>query len=178
MPRRDGGIAGAFARARAGDRRLAPWMTRHHDALVNEIGTGRVEWAAPLAVFASLDLTDEHGRPLTRDTASRTWRRVREAVAAVRQAEARARPAHGELAPGVRLITPASAPMPVRTPPAPPAPVAASIAGTPVGAVEATERIRAVLAGMGAARIPLPFQPSHHAPPAPTRPASEKDPTP
>lgn len=176
MHRQDRGIAAAFVKARAGDRRLAPWMTRHHDQLVDEIGTGRVEWSAPLAAFASLGLTDDHGRPLTRDTASRTWRRVREAVAAARQAEARARPAPDELVPGVRLIGPAPAPAPLRAPLAPFVPVAAPIAGTPAGAEEATERIRAVLAGMGAARIPLPSQPSHHTPPAPIRPAPEKDP--
>lgn len=179
MPRQDKGIAAAFARARAGDRRLAPWMVRHHDELVREIGTARVEWAAPLAAFTDLGLTDEHGQPLTRDTASRTWRRVREAVAAARQAEAAARPAFGELVPGVRLVTPAPAPMPVRAapPPAPVAPAVAPIAGTPAGAEEATERIRAVLAGMGASRVPLPSQPSRQPQPAPRRPASDRDPT-
>lgn len=179
MPRRDKGIAAAFARARAGDRRLAPWMTRHHDDLVREIGTGRVEWAAPLTAFADLGLTDEHGRPLTRDTASRTWKRVREAVAAARQAEARARPAPGELVPGVRLVVPAPAPMPVRTAP-PPAPAAAAvspIAGTPAGAVEATEHIAAVLAAMGASRVPLPSLPSRQPLPVPNRPAPDEEPS-
>ena len=104
MPRRDRGIAAAFARARAGDRRLGTWMIRHHDEMLRQLGTGRIQWTAPLAAFADLELTDEHGRPLTCDTASRTWRRVREAVAAARQAEARARPAPGELVPGVRVV--------------------------------------------------------------------------
>lgn len=177
MPRRDQGIAAVFARARAGDRRLGPWMVRHHDELVRELGTGRVEWVAPLAAFADLDLTDEHGQPLTRDTASRTWRRAREVVAATRQAEARARPAPGELVLGVRLVAPS--PMPVRAAPlpAPVAPAAAPIARTPAGAEEATERIRAVLAGMGANRVPLPPQPSRQPQPAPSRPAPDQDPT-
>ena len=152
-------------------------MTRHHDELVREIGTGRVEWAAALSAFADLGLTDEHGRPLTRDTASRTWRRVREAVAAGRQAEAAARPSPGELVPGVRLIASATAPMTVSPPPAPAAPVAAPIAGTAAGAEEATEHIAAVLAGMGASRVPLPSQPSRQLQPAPRRPASDRDPT-
>lgn len=178
MPRQGRGIAAVFARARAGDRRLAPWMTRHHDELVREIGTGRVEWAAPLAVFADLGLTDEHGRPLTRDTASRTWKRVREAVAAGRQAEGTARLLPGELVPGVRLIASATVPMTVRPPPAPAASAAAAIAGTPAGAEEATERIRAVLAGMGASRVPLPSQPSRQPQPAPMRPAPDQDSTP
>lgn len=178
MPRRDGGIAGAFARARAGDRRLAPWMTRHHDALLDEIGTGRVEWAAPLAVFAGLGLTDEHGRPLTRDTASRTWRRVRAAVVAARLAEAAARPAPGELVPGVRLVSPAPVTMPVQIAPPSVAQATVPTPGMPAGAEEATERIRAVLAGMGANRVPLPSQPFRQSQPAPIRPASDRDPTP
>lgn len=177
MPRRERGIAAAFARARSGDRRLGPWMVRHHDELMCEIGTSRVEWSAPLAAFADLGLTDEHGRPLTRDTASRTWRRVREAVAAARQAEARARPAPGELVPGVRLVPPAPAAMPVRTTPAPVAPAAAPIAGTPAGAVEATEHIAAVLAAMGASRVPLPPLPSRQPQPAPSRPAPDEEPS-
>lgn len=179
MSRRDQGIAAVFARARAGDRRLGPWMVRHHDELVRELGTGRVEWAAPLAAFADLDLTDEHGQLLTRDTASRTWRRAREAVAGTRQAEARARPAPGELVPGVRLVAPAPAPMPVRTAP-PPAPAAAAIspiAGTPAGAVEATEHIAAVLAAMGASRVPLPSLPSRQPQPVPSRRATDEEPS-
>lgn len=179
MARRDQGIASAFARARAGDRRLATWMTRNHDALLAELGTSRIEWAAPLAVFAGLGLTDDGGKTgITRDTASRTWKRVREAVAAARQAEAAARLAPGDLVPGVRLIVPVPAPVPVRTPPAPLAPVAAPIAGTSAGTVEATERIRAVLAGMGASRVPLPSQPSRYPQPAPMRPVPDQDPSP
>lgn len=178
MPRQYKGIAAAFARARGRDLRLATWMTRNHDALLSELGTGRIEWAAPLLVFADLGLTDDGGKlEITRDTASRTWRRVREAVAAARQAEARARPAPGELVPGVRLVAPAPAPMPVRTAP-PPAPAAAAvspIAGTPAGAVEATEHIAAVLAGMGASRVPLPSQPSRQPLPAPSSPASDRN---
>jgi hypothetical protein len=179
MPRQDKGIAAAFARARGRDLRLATWMTRNHDALLPELGTGRIEWGAPLRVFADLGLTDDGGKPeITRDTASRTWRRVRKAVAAARQVEAAARPAFGELVPGVRLVAPASAYMPVRTscPPAPDA--AALIAGTPAGAVEATEHIAAVLAGMGASRVPLPSQPSRQPQPAPMHPAPDQDSTP
>lgn len=178
MPRQDKGIAAAFVRARAGDRRLATWMTRNHDALLSELGSGRTEWAAPLRVFADLGLTDDGGKPeITRDTASRTWRRVREAVAAARQVEAAARPVFGELVPGVRLVSPAPPPMPIRAAPAPVAPAVAPIEGTPAGAEEATERIRAVLAGMAASRVPLPSQPSRQPQPAPRRPASDREPT-
>lgn len=173
MSRRDRGIAAVFARARAGDRRLGPWMVRHHDELVRELGTGRVEWIAPLVAYAALGLTDDHGRPLTRDTASRTWKRVREAVAETRKAVAAARPMPGELVPGVRLIVPT----PVRVPPSPVAPAAAPIAGTPAGTVEATEHIAAVLAAIGASRVPLPSLPSRHPQPVPNRPGPDEEPS-
>lgn len=178
MPRRDGGIAAAFARARGTDRRLATWMTRNHDALLSELGTGRIEWAAPLAVFKTLGLTDDGGKAeISRDTASRTWRRVREAVAAARQVDAAARPAPGELVPGVRLVPSVPAVMPVRVPPAPIVSAAAPIAGTPAGAVEATEHIAAVLAAMGASRVPLPSLPSRQPLPVPNRPAPDEEPS-
>lgn len=175
MPARDRGIAAAFARVRAGDRRLAPWMSRHHDELLKELGTGRIEWASPLAVFASLGLTDEHGRSLTRDTASRTWRRVRTAVAAAKQAQARTLPRPGEIAPGVRLVPPTGIPSLQRVhAPVPPDVLAAGVPGAaPGGAEEATERIRSVLDVMGAARVPLPRQPSP-SPPAAARRAHDR----
>lgn len=169
MPRQDKGIAAAFARARGKDLRLATWMTRNHDALLFELGTGRIEWDAPLLVFADLGLTDDGGKlEITRDTASRTWRRVREAVAAARQAEAVGRLAIGELVPGVRLVTSVPAPMPVRAVSAPVASPATPLVGTPAGAIEATERIRAALNAMGTTRVPLPRQP-HRIPPADAR---------
>lgn len=175
MPARDRGVAAAFARVRNEDRRLGPWMMRHHDALMNEIGTDRIEWASPLAVFASLGLTDEHGQSLTRDTASRTWRRVRIAVAAARQAEARTMPRPGEIAPGVRLVPPIGIPSPQRVhAPVPPVVLAAGVPGVaPGGAEEATEHIRSVLDAMGAARVPLPRQPSP-SPPAAARRAHDR----
>lgn len=179
MIRPDRGVASAFARARVGDRRLATWMSRNRDALMLELGTGRVDWRAPLVVFASLGLTDDHGQSLTRDTASRTWRRVREAVAAARLAEDRTRPRPGEIVPGVRIVAPAPVPTraPTWAPPAPAVPARPPNAGTPAGAEEATERIAAVLAAMGASRVPLPLLPSR-TPPVATRPAPDKEPAP
>ena len=173
MAREDRSIPAAFARARAGDKRLATWMTRNHDAVLRELGAGRVEWAPALAVFASLGLTDEHGRALTRDTASRTWRRVRAAVAAARQVEARDAARPGELVPGVRLAAP---PVPrVDRPTHPPlAPTAPAVASLPGSVDEATERIRDVLAAMGAARVPLPRQPSRITPAADACPALDR----
>jgi hypothetical protein len=147
-------------------------MTQHHDALLHELGTGRIEWTAPLNVFAGLGLTDEHGRALSRDTASRTWRRVRMAVAAARRSESLIAPQPGEMVRGVRLVAP-SMPTAMRAPSPPASPVTAS----PIGGVdEATERIRAALDAMGAARVPLPRQPSR-IPPVDTRPARNRTPT-
>lgn len=164
------GIAAAFARARSGDRRLGPWMVQNHDELLRELGAGRIEWNAPLVAFASLGLTDEHGQSLSRDTASRTWRRVRMAVAAARKAEARTAPRPGEVVRGVRLIVPP--PPATRTPPAPASP--ATVPPTD-GVDEATERIAAVLADMGASRVPLPSQPLRQHQPAPMRTAPDED---
>lgn len=170
-------IATAFARARAGDPRLATWMTRHHDELLRELGTGRVEWSAALAVFAAMQLTDEHGRPPTRDTASRTWRRVRSAVAAAREAEALAAVRPGELVRGVRLVgssVPAAAPPKLRPSPSARIVSVAPAAGVLPGTVEeATERIRACLDVMGSGRVPLPRQPFRISPAA-TRPAHDR----
>ena len=73
------------------------------------------------------------------------------------------------------LISPAPVAMPVRAPPAPVAPAATPIAWAPAGAEEATERISAVLAAMGASRVPLPSQPSRQPQPAPSSPAPDKD---
>ena len=146
-------------------------MTRHHDELLRELGTGRIEWTAPLAAFASLGMTDDHGRSLSRDTASRTWRRVRMAVASARQAEARTAPRPGELVRGVRLVASPTPPA-MRTLPVPPS-LAAVLVTNSVD--EATERIAAVLAGMGASRVPLPSQPLRQHQPAPMRPASDED---
>ncbi|MET3695325.1 hypothetical protein [Methylobacterium goesingense] len=147
-------------------------MTQHHDELLRELGAGRIEWAAALVVFAGLNLTDEHGRrSLSRDTASRTWRRVRRAVAAARQVEARMAPRPGELVRGVHLVASLAPPV-MRIAPARPSPMAVP----PIGGVdEATERIAAVLAGMGASRVPLPSQPLRQHQSAPMRPASDED---
>lgn len=175
MPHGKREVGSAFARARAGDRRLAPWMTRNHDELLRELGTSRIAWTVPLKAFARLGLTDEHGQPLTRDTASRTWRRVRSAVAAERQAEVSSAPRPGELVRGVRLIAPARPPT-AWSAPVPSQPSSPAFGGAPtVGGVdEATERIRAVLDTMGASRVPLPAQPSRLPPAADARPASDR----
>lgn len=177
MPRRERGLPRAFTMARKNDRRLGPWMTRNHDLFLHEFGARRIDWTMPMLLFEILSLTSDHGNPISREIASRTWRRVRLAVAEVREAKARARPEPGELVPGVRLVASAAAATPIRAVPTP-IPAAAPIAGASPGAIEATEHIAAVLAAMGASRVALPPLPSREPQPAPNRPAPDKDPTP
>lgn len=165
-------IPALFAAARQVDRRVSVWMRANHAALVIELGTGRVAWRRVLPILAGLGLTDEVGQPLTRDTVSRTWKRVCREIAAEQRAKASPPPqlAPGELAPGVRYV----GPTPITQPAAPVRPVALRdeprVAPAPArpdtGApaapeatpevVEATEQIRRVLAEMGALRVPLP----------------------
>jgi hypothetical protein len=100
-------ISRLFSDIRAGDARLSTFMRRHHDDLLRELGSGRIQWRNPLRVFAGLGLTDEHGQPVSREAAARTWLRVRREVAAAREKRAvTAVPVlePGELAPGVRAI--------------------------------------------------------------------------
>jgi hypothetical protein len=98
-------ISKLFCDARAADTRLSTWMRRHYDALLEELGPGRIQWRSPLRVLADLGLTDEHGQPVSRDAAARTWLRVRREVAAAREKRSEAAVATlqpGELAHGVR----------------------------------------------------------------------------
>ena len=99
-------ITGLFAKVRDADRRLYDWMRAHHDDLLVELGTERIVWRPVMQVIAELGLVDEHGKEPTRDTAFRTWLRVRRDVAASR-ARKQGRPAFlasGEIAPGVRAL--------------------------------------------------------------------------
>lgn len=161
-----------FAAARQADRRVSVWMRTNHTALVAELGTGRVAWRRVLPILEGLRLTDEVGQSLTRDTASRTWKRVCREIAAEQRAKASPSPRlmPRELAPGVRyvgptpILQPAASARPValrdapRVAPAPPrpdAPAPAAPEATPEVA-EATEQIRRVLMEMGALRVPLP----------------------
>ena len=99
-------ITGLFAKVRDADRRLYGWMRAHHDDLLAELGTERIVWRPVMRVIAELGLVDEHGKEPTRDTAFRTWLRVRRDVAGSR-ARKQGRPAFlasGEIAPGVRTL--------------------------------------------------------------------------
>jgi hypothetical protein len=99
-------ITALFAKVRNADRRLSDWMRANHDDLLVELGSGRVVWRPVMQVIAELGLLDEHGKQPTRDTAFRTWQRVRGDAAATR-ARRQAKPAvlaRGEIAPGVRAL--------------------------------------------------------------------------
>jgi hypothetical protein len=98
-------IGALFAKVRASDKRLYDWMLAHHDELVAELGSGRVLWHPVMQVIAELGLVDDRGRQPTRDTAFRTWHRVRNNVAKTR-AERQDKPAlkAGEISPGVRSL--------------------------------------------------------------------------
>lgn len=165
-------IQAVFAAARRADRRVSVWMRTHHAALVVELGMGRVAWRRVLPILAGLGLTDEVGQPLTRDTVSRTWKRVCREIAAEQQAKVSPSPqlAPGELAPGVRRVGPTpilqpAVPVrpvalrdasPVATAPARPDAAAPAAPEATPEVAEATEQIRRVLAEMGALRVPLP----------------------
>ncbi|TXN64331.1 hypothetical protein, partial [Methylobacterium sp. WL6] len=99
-------IQALFATARQADRRVSVWMRTHYAELVVELGTGRVAWRRVLPILAELGLTDEVGQPLTRDTASRTWKRVCREITTQQGAKVppAPQPTPGELAPGVRRV--------------------------------------------------------------------------
>lgn len=99
-------ITALFAKVRDADTRLSDWMRANHDDLLVELGSGRIVWRPVMRVIADLGLLDEHGKRPTRDTAFRTWRRVRRDVADSR-ARKQGMPAFlasGEIAPGVRAL--------------------------------------------------------------------------
>jgi hypothetical protein len=99
-------ITALFTKVRHADRRLYDWMRAHHDELLVELGSGRIVWRPVMRVIADLGLVDDRGQKPTRDTAFRTWKRVRGDVATART-ERQDKPALnavGEIAPGVRAL--------------------------------------------------------------------------
>ena len=98
------------ARIARGRNTLAAWLRTHHDVLLAELDGRPIDWELYLAVFAKRGLKDADGNTPTKATASKTWHRVRAAIAAER-ARKQARMttpavAPGELAPGVRRLDP------------------------------------------------------------------------
>ena len=158
-------VSAMLATARADRRRLSDWMALHCDELLEQLGSGRIDWRPVMDVIGSLDLRDEHGQPVTRDTAARTWARVRRRRAnqQVREA-ARAKPPlrPGEVALGVRSLDFATGPVARPfleldiSPARPREAVPADHGCFPAHANGAAELLKSAIDGFGAARVPMP----------------------
>ncbi len=159
-------VSAMLAAARADQRRVGDWMAFHHAELLDQLGPGRIDWRPVMDVIASLDLRDEHGQAVTRDTAARTWARVRrravdrQAQEAMR-AKSSLRP--GEIAPGVRPLAfvndPGTRPfLELDIAPARPREAAPADRGPlPAGADgHATGLLKTAIDSLGAARVPMP----------------------
>ena len=72
------------ARIARGRNTLAAWLRTHHDELLAELDGRPIDWKLYLAVFTQRGLKDADGNTPTKPTASKTWHRVRAAIAAER----------------------------------------------------------------------------------------------
>lgn len=96
--------------AARGRNTLARWMRTHHDELLAGIDGKPIDWELYINAFARRGLKDADGNSPTKATASRTWYRIRAAVA-IEQARKQAQAvmpalAPGEIAAGVRSLVP------------------------------------------------------------------------
>lgn len=148
-------LSASFARIRQEQRLLYDWLRDRHDEFAAEIAAVRVRdrWTRALKVIAEHELVDDRGSQVTRDTAIRTWKRVREDVAAAR-AKRQGAPspalAPGEVAPGVRaareqVAAPAPALLPVQ-----------SKEAVVPGAVPEGDPLQRLRASMEAGKVPMP----------------------
>ena len=146
-------LSASFARIRQEQRLLYDWLRDRHDEFAAEIAAVRVRdrWIRALKVIAEHGLVDDRGSQVTRDTAIRTWKRVREDVAAAR-ARRQGAPspalAPGEVAPGVRAAreqVAAPAPLPAQ------GKEAVAPGSAPEG--DPLQRLRA---SMEAGKVPMP----------------------
>ncbi len=148
-------ITALFTRARHRQQVLFDWMRSHHDDLAAELAHDRGRWDQALQVIIDLKLVDDRGNPPTRDTVVRTWKRVRDDVAAARTKQEAARSgqalAPGEVAPGVRAVAQprAAAPTPA------PLPAQGKEAVVP-GAVPEGDPLQRLRASMEAGKVPMP----------------------
>jgi hypothetical protein len=69
------------------------WMVENHDQLASAVGGRRLQWTRLSARFAKLGLTDANGQAPSKQTARKTWQRVRRAVAKARELAAANQPA-------------------------------------------------------------------------------------
>ncbi|MDT0188532.1 hypothetical protein ABEV34_19335 [Methylorubrum rhodesianum] len=160
-----------FADVRKKDTRLSTWMRQNYVILIEQIRPDRVEWKPFLLIIAQLDLRDEHGQPVTPDTAARTWRRIRKEMdEKAKRAAAAAGPdlRPGEIAAGVRpvfqsrlgtsgpVLPVASALPSATTSPGPDASAAQSGAPAAQPLLGATEQVQAALSKLGLGRVPMP----------------------
>ena len=163
-----------FAEFRKQDRRLSTWMRQNYSALTTEIGLGRVEWKRNnvLLIINQFRLCDEHGQPVSADTAARTWRRIRKEMDAqeAERAAAAAGPdlRPGEIAPGIRPVfqnrpglsgpvLPVASALPSATI-SPGSAALAAQSGAPAAQprLGATEQVQAALSKLGIGRVPMP----------------------
>lgn len=148
-------ITALFTRARQRQQVLFDWMRSHHDDLAAELARDRGRWDQALQVIADLKLVDDRGKPPTRDTIVRTWKRVRDDVAAARAKQEAARSAQalapGDVAPGVRAVA-----QPRTAAPAPALrPDQAEKAAAP-GAEPNSDPLQRLRASMEAGKVPMP----------------------
>lgn len=150
-------LSASFARIRQEQRLLYDWLRDRHDEFAAELAAVRVRdrWTRALKVIAEHELVDDRGNQVTRDTAIRTWKRVREDVAAARARRQGAPPpalAPGEVASGVRAAREqVAAPvlMPVLVP-------AQGMAATVSGAAQEDDPMQRLRASMQAGKVPMP----------------------
>lgn len=69
------------------------WLVDHHDELAAASRARPMPWASLCARFRSLGLTNRDGKPVTEETARKTWRRARAFVAQLQVADAARREA-------------------------------------------------------------------------------------
>lgn len=148
-------LSASFARIRQDQRLLYDWLRDRHDEFAAELAAVRVRdrWTRALKVIAEHGLVDDRGSQVTRDTAIRTWKRVREDVAAAR-ARRQGAPspalAPGEVAPGVRAAREqAAAPAPALVP-------AQGMAATAPSAAQESDPLQRLRASMQAGKVPMP----------------------
>ena len=148
-------LSASFARIRQEQRLLYDWLRDCHDEFAAELAAVRVRdrWTRALKVIAEHGLVDNRGSPVTRDTAIRTWKRVREDVAAARaRRQGAPSPAltPGEVAPGVRAAKEqAAAPAPVLVP-------AQGVTAAAAGAAQESDSLQRLRASMQAGKVPMP----------------------
>ena len=118
MPKPDDGLERIAVLARTGNARspLFRWLLARHDAFAALLAEGRPNWSLLAEGFTAEGLTN--GRPLTGETARRTWWKARRAHAKAEARRAAARAKAGK-APEVRMVA-AERPPPAAAPERPP----------------------------------------------------------